>query len=81
MKEFNLELAKAGRPVQTRDGRAVRILCYDLISTSGCTIGALINNGTYEGWTTYSEDGKAFPEDGNTNSDLVMSLTKKRGLD
>lgn len=28
MKEFNLELAKAGHPVQTRDGRKVRIICW-----------------------------------------------------
>lgn len=29
MKPFDLELAKAGHPVQTRDGRPVRIICYD----------------------------------------------------
>lgn len=29
MKEFNLEEAKAGKPVQTRDGRKARILAYD----------------------------------------------------
>lgn len=30
MKKFDLEKAKAGAPVCTRDGRPVRILCYDL---------------------------------------------------
>lgn len=29
MKPFNLEAAKAGKPVVTRDGRPVRILCFD----------------------------------------------------
>ena len=29
MKEFDLEKAKAGHPVCTRDGRPVRILCFD----------------------------------------------------
>ena len=30
IKEFNLEQAKAGKAVCTRDGRRVRILCFDL---------------------------------------------------
>ena len=29
MKPFNLEEAKAGKPVCTRDGRDVRIVCFD----------------------------------------------------
>ena len=29
LKPFNLEAAKAGKPVCTRDGRKVRVLCYD----------------------------------------------------
>lgn len=29
MKEFNINEAKAGAPVITRNGRKVRILCYD----------------------------------------------------
>ena len=29
MKEFDLEKAKAGHPVCTRDGKPARILCYD----------------------------------------------------
>ena len=29
MKPFNLEEAKAGKPVQTRDGRDARIICFD----------------------------------------------------
>lgn len=29
MKPFNLEEAKAGKPVATRDGRIVRIVCWD----------------------------------------------------
>lgn len=44
MKKFDLELAKQGHPVQTRNGRPVRIICWDrkseypivaLIGTSG----------------------------------------------
>lgn len=29
MKPFDLEAAKAGKPVRTRDGRKVRIICFD----------------------------------------------------
>ena len=29
MKPFDLELAKKGHPVCTRDGRDARIICYD----------------------------------------------------
>lgn len=29
MKPFNLEAAKAGKPVITRDGREARIICFD----------------------------------------------------
>lgn len=29
MKPFNLEEAKAGKPVCTRDGRSARIICFD----------------------------------------------------
>lgn len=34
MKPFNLEEAKAGKPVQTRDGRDARIICFDAKGTS-----------------------------------------------
>lgn len=34
MKEFNLEEAKAGKPVICRNGQAARIVCYDLKSGS-----------------------------------------------
>ena len=34
MKEFDLELAKAGFPVKTRDGKKARILCFDRIAST-----------------------------------------------
>lgn len=33
MKNFDVELAKKGWPVVTRDGRRARVICYDKIST------------------------------------------------
>ena len=35
MKEFNLEQAKAGKPVCRRDGKKARIICYDAKSIVG----------------------------------------------
>lgn len=35
MKKFNLEEAKAGKPVCTRDGRPVRIVCWNRKSGKG----------------------------------------------
>lgn len=32
MKPFNLEVAKAGAALITRDGRSARIICYDRIT-------------------------------------------------
>lgn len=35
MRNFDVELAKKGWPVITRDGRRARVICYDRISRSG----------------------------------------------
>lgn len=61
MKPFDLELAKQGKPVCTRDGRAVRILCYDFISVEDTPIIALVrtsekqegDNLLRSGWTEF----------------------------
>lgn len=45
MKPFDIELAKAGYPVCTRDGRPVRILCFDRKSVDGYSILALVYEG------------------------------------
>ena len=44
MKEFDLELAKAGHPVQTRDGRKARIICFDMMDIYGYPIIALVKD-------------------------------------
>ena len=47
MKPFDIELAKAGYPVCTRDGRPVRILCFDRKSVDGYSILALVDEGVF----------------------------------
>lgn len=58
MKEFNLEEAKAGKPVVTSEGYPVRIVCYDRRSAiDESSILALVNEGDYELCNYYSPNG------------------------
>lgn len=63
MKQFNIDEAKAGKPVCTRDGNDVRILCYDY---KGCgnvvsrhPIIALIEMNGQELENYYTTEGKS----------------------
>lgn len=80
MKEFNLELAKAGHPVQTRDGRPARIICFDRIDEYYPII-ALIKNDEHkeEQCNSYTKDGKCYAYSSNNPDDLIMVSTKKEG--
>lgn len=75
-KEFNLEAAKAGKPVCTRDGRSVRIICFD--AKGDKPIIALIEMGVAETPNNYPIDGKAIPTK-ETPCDLMMLPEKKSG--
>lgn len=44
LKPFDLEAAKAGKPVCTRDGRKARIICYDRQSDHGFPLVALVES-------------------------------------
>lgn len=75
MKPFDLELAKAKRPVCTRDGRDARIICFDRIY-SRYPIVALVFDGIKEQALNYTLDG--FNEvDGK--KDLMMKSVKQEG--
>lgn len=56
MKEFNLEKAKQGAKVCTRDGRSVRILCFD--AKGEYPIVALVDYKGGEGVEIYTKGGK-----------------------
>lgn len=81
LKEFNIEAAKAGKPVCTRDGRKVRIICFDAKRKDGKNIIALIPSKEYSGF----EDLVAYPNNGNyhggheNDGDLMMLPQKKEG--
>lgn len=76
MKPFNLEEAKAGKPVCTRDGRKARIICFDL-NNKNFPIVAIINCDTEENAYQYDIDGICDEHDNNLN--LMMSPEKKEG--
>lgn len=79
LKPFDLEAAKAGKPVCTRDGRKVRILCYDLKGAE-YPIVALVEAHDYldESISTYDRNGR-FDHDKENNNDLMMLPQKKEG--
>ena len=77
MREFNLELAKAGAKVQTRDGRPARIICYDRKAKQPI-IALVLEEDNIEHPYTYYNDGKGC-SNAISNLDLVIVFTKKEG--
>lgn len=81
MKEFNLEEAKAGKAVCTRDGRPVRIICWD--RKGDCPIIALVEDKDCgETIAGYKENGHVWchcSADDMTRYDLMMTSEKKEG--
>lgn len=81
MKPFDIELAKAGHPVQTRSGNLVRIICFDIIGERpiGAFVTFITSKGDkYESFHAYYENG-AFNNNIENDLDLVMASAKKEG--
>lgn len=82
MKEFDLEKAKAGAPVCTRDGRPVRIICWDYQEygqekeKDRFPIIALLKCDKGERAYVYREDGKCYIHKEN---ELMMASVKHEG--
>lgn len=69
MKPFNLEEAKAGKAVQTRDGRKVRIICFDRNQAEYPLVGLVGKN---EQLYSFSNEGKFYGFTNDSN-DLFMA--------
>lgn len=69
-KPFNVEEAKNGARVERRDGKPVRIICYDRVDTAYPII-ALIKSYNGENCFSYDINGKLAHHDYN-NEDLVI---------
>lgn len=82
LKPFDLEAAKAGKPVCTRDGRKARIICFDrkfLFKGVSYPIIALVEDTAKEETIYgYNEKGKVIIEDDATYKDDLMMLPQKK---
>lgn len=77
LKPFNLEEAKKGKLVCTRDGRKVRIICFD--AKDNLPIIALITNARGdESLARYKSNGR-FTSINDSDCDLMMLTEKKEG--
>ena len=76
LKEFDLEAAKHGKPVCTRDGRKARIICFD--AENDKPIVALIYDCNRETVFQYLKNGRYFVDE-ISDYDLMMLLEKKEG--
>ena len=79
MKEFNLEEAKAGKPVCTRDGHEARIVCFDVKSTI-YSILALVTFDKQECEIRYYSNGRNVYGLEESNLDLMMVGEKKNNM-
>lgn len=78
MKAFDIEKAKAGAEVCTRDKRAVRIIEFNKRSVCGHTIVALIDNGATEELHTYFNNGRIdLSREKNEDLFLVGSIEER----
>ena len=83
LKEFDLEAAKAGKPVCTRDGRKARIICFDYKgATNDYPIVALMeyNNDkgdVFEKVEKYTNEGNYNKYGGNKHPNDLMMLPEK----
>jgi len=80
LKPFDLEAAKAGKPVCTRNGQEVRIICFDA-KLKNYPIVALVKEkgSTQEYLHTYTNEGRIYYKNPTHSLDLVMPLKKKTG--
>lgn len=82
LRPFDLEAAKAGKPVCTRDGRKVRIICFDRITYDNYTTiiaCVLSKDGKDENPLIYGNDGYIVNSQNPKDEDLMMLPRRKRG--
>ena len=81
LKPFDLNSAKAGKPVCTRDGRKARIICFDRINGDYYKIVACVTafDGDFEEVLFYGIDGYIVDSQNPKDEDLMMPTEKKEG--
>lgn len=82
MKQFNLDeyLQNPSRPVVTRDGRPVRIICTDANREETPVVALVKDKGTgYEALFPFSKRGKYYASTQESDTDLFFVPTKHVG--
>lgn len=79
MKSFNLELAKQGHPVCTRDGRQARIVSFDIDNDNYPIIALIKKEKGKEDVQSYTINGDYYRDETVSDFDLFMVNDKKTG--
>ena len=79
LKPFDLEKAKDGKPVCTRDGRKARIICFDRIDAKPILALVRSTDGKGEDVFDYFVSGKRLANALESDLDLMMLSEKKEG--
>lgn len=77
MKPFNLEEAKAGAPLVTRDGQKARLICSNFKNSSGRPILVIFESEFTETVHEFYENGRFFCNGEDYYLDLFMAPTKR----
>lgn len=78
MKPFDLEKAKTGAPVQTRDGRAARIICFDRKGNNFSVVALVTDPDGKEYTHGYTSKG-GYLLNRKSDFDLFMAPVKREG--
>ena len=76
LRPFNLEEAKQGKPVCTKDGRKARIICFDKLNDYYPII-ALVDIDGKECIFQYTNNGEYLDGNENTSQNNLMMLQEK----
>ena len=79
LKPFDLEAARNGKPVCTRDGRKARIICFDFQNENPIIALIQSEDGKGEDIYEFKKDGKIYNNDLETVYDLMMLPEKHEG--
>lgn len=81
MRQFNLEEAKDGKPICTRDGRSARIICTNRICGELSIVALVMSRFGTEDATSHTLSGQYFGGDGASPMDLFMeTVIEKRWI-
>ena len=79
LKPFDIEAAKSGKPVYTRDGRKARIICFDVNNDKPIVAVICCKEGKETYPYTFYPNGLNMDNNVFSNTDLMMLPEKKEG--